>query len=159
MRWDIISVDFATLTLSAGGVASARANNGSKITLTGSGTYRSNPGNPQDVTGGGTWQTSTGSGTYQVTAFVRFEVADGTFPLQHDNVGNPADVRAGLLVVRVAYSDGSEGSLVVSCNFAGTATADVFEGVTASKGRTGFWNRAVAVAGVEGNRTAFHVID
>jgi len=43
-----------------------------------------------------------------VTAFVRFEVAAGTFPLQHDNVGNPADVRAGLLVVRVAYSDGSE---------------------------------------------------
>src|SRR5467141_5356517 len=32
MRWDIISVDFATLTLSAGGVASTRANDGSKIT-------------------------------------------------------------------------------------------------------------------------------
>src|SRR5216683_2814456 len=65
MRWDIISVNFATGTASAGGVASARANDGSKITLTGSGTFRSNPGNPQDVTGGGTWQTSTGSGTYQ----------------------------------------------------------------------------------------------
>jgi len=79
--------------------------------------------------------------------------------LPNDNIGNPADGRAGLLVVRVAYSDGSEGSLVVSCNFAGPATADVFEGVTASKGRTGFWNRAAAAAGVEGNRTAFHVID
>src|SRR2546427_1498048 len=62
MRWDIVSVNFATLTLSAGGVASARANDGSKITLTGSGTYRSNPGNPQDVTGGGTWQTFEPSG-------------------------------------------------------------------------------------------------
>src|SRR3989449_9632543 len=63
MRWDIISVNFATLTLSAGGVASARANlDLSKITLTGSGTFRSNPGNPQDVTGGGTWQTSDASG-------------------------------------------------------------------------------------------------
>src|SRR2546426_12717838 len=42
MRWDIISVNFATLTLSAGGVASARANlDLSKITLTGSGTVRS----------------------------------------------------------------------------------------------------------------------
>src|SRR5437899_9402220 len=44
MRWDIISVDFGTGTVSAGGVASARANlDLSKITLTGSGTYRSNP--------------------------------------------------------------------------------------------------------------------
>src|SRR5213080_3953772 len=83
----------------------------------------------------------------------------GTFPLPHDNIGNPADGRAGLLVVRVAYSDGSEGSLVVSCNFAGTATADVLEGVTASKGRTDFWNPAAPAPGVAGNRTAFHVID
>src|SRR5262249_59248696 len=45
VRWDIISVDFATGTLSAGGIASARANdcvpagstNCSKITLTCSG--------------------------------------------------------------------------------------------------------------------------
>src|SRR2546425_6978746 len=57
MRWDIIDVDFATGTLSAGGVASARANDGSKITLTGSGTFRSNAGSPQDGTGGGAWQT------------------------------------------------------------------------------------------------------
>src|SRR3989454_5978145 len=36
-------------------------------------------------------------------------LAPGTFPLPHDNIGDPADGRAGLLVVRVAYSDGSEG--------------------------------------------------
>src|SRR2546426_10122126 len=72
MRWDIVSIDFGTGTASAGGVASARANDGSKITLMGSGTYRSNPGNPQDVTGGGTWQTfdasggATGSGGHTV---------------------------------------------------------------------------------------------
>ena len=165
MRWDLLRVDFATRTASAGGIASARANDGSEITITGSGTFRSNPGNPQDVTGGGSWTTYasggsvTGSGTYEVTGFVSYVLAPGTFPLPNDNIGNPADGRAGLLVVRVAYSDGSEGSLVVSCNFAGTATADVFEGVTASKGRTGFWNRAAAAAGVQGNRTAFHVID
>ena len=165
MRWDLLNVDFATRTASAGGIASARANDGSEITITGSGTFRSNPGNPQDVTGGGSWTTYasggsvTGSGTYEVTGFVSYVLAPGTFPLPNDNIGNPADGRAGLLVVRVAYSDGSEGSLVVSCNFAGTATADVFEGVTASKGRTGFWNRAAAAPGVEGNRTAFHVID
>src|SRR6266704_5086275 len=78
MRWDIIDVNFATGTLSAGGVASAQANDGSEITLTGSGTFRSNPGSPQDVAGGGTWETfdaagtSTGSGTYTVTEFVSF---------------------------------------------------------------------------------------
>src|SRR2546428_5107019 len=63
MRWDIISVDFGTGTLSASGMASARASlDLSKITLTGSGTFRSNPGNPRDVTGGGTWQTFDASG-------------------------------------------------------------------------------------------------
>src|SRR5206468_1512257 len=66
-RWDIISVDFSTGTLSAGGQASAIANDGSTITLTGEGTFNSASsfGN-RDVTGGGTWQTSTGSGTYKV---------------------------------------------------------------------------------------------
>ena len=159
MRWDIISVDFSTGTLSAGGIASAQANDGSEITLTGSGTFRSNPGNPQDVTGGGTWQTSTGSGTYQVTDFVRFELAPGTPPLPHDNIGNIADNRAGLLVVRVAYSDGSEGTLAVSCHLVGTPHA-VFEGVTASKGFVDYWNREAPPAPPgNANRTTFHVID
>src|SRR6059036_3141122 len=96
MRWDVIDVNFATGTLSAGGVASARANDGSKITLMGSGTFRSNSGSPQDVTGGGTWQTfdasggSTGNGSYTVTGLVSFTLAPGTFPLPHDNIGNSA---------------------------------------------------------------------
>lgn len=159
MRWDIISVDFSTGTLSAGGIASARANDGSKITLTGSGTFRSNPGNPQDVTGGGTWQTATGSGTYEVTEFVRFEVAPGTPPLPNDNIGNSADNRAGLLVVRIAYSDGSKGTLVVSCHLVGTSDA-VFEGVTASRGFVDYWNREAPPAPPgNANRTTFHVID
>src|SRR5438132_14297662 len=77
MRWDIISLDFTTFTLSPGGHASAFATGSGgttpagKITVTGGGTFRSNPGNPQAVTGGGTWQTfdaatvSNGSGTYR----------------------------------------------------------------------------------------------
>lgn len=166
MRWDIISVNFATGTVSAGGVASARSNlDLSKITLTGSGTFRSNPGNPQDVTGGGTWQTldasgaSTGSGSYTVTGFVTFALAPGTFPLRVDNIGDPADVRAGLLVLRVAYSDGSDGTLVVSCHIVGTPDP-VFEGVTASKGFVDYWNREAPPAPPgNANRTAFHVID
>ncbi len=165
MRWDIVSINFGTGTASAGGVASARANDGSKITLTGSGTYRSNPGNSQDVTGVGTWQTfdasggATGNGSYTVTGFVSFTAAPGTFPLPHDNIGNPADARPGLLVVQIAYSDGSDGTLVVSCHFAGTPDA-VFEGVTASKGFVDYWNREAPPA-PPGNagRTAFHVID
>src|SRR5439155_10571217 len=60
-RWDIIRVDFATGTLSAGGVASADANDGSKITLTGSGTFK--PSDKDDVTGGGTWETFDPAGT------------------------------------------------------------------------------------------------
>ncbi len=45
-RWDLISVNFATGTVSAGGHDSAKANDGSKITLTGSGTFRSNSAGP-----------------------------------------------------------------------------------------------------------------
>src|SRR2546427_8791296 len=76
MRWDIISVNFGTGTVSAGGVASAFANDNSKITLTGTGTFRSNPGNPEDVTGGGGWATYAsdrsvaGSGTYEGTGLL-----------------------------------------------------------------------------------------
>src|SRR2546428_11164242 len=85
MRWDIISVDFGTGTVSAGGVASARANlDLSKITLTGSGTYRSNPGNAQDVTGGGTRRTfhasgaAAGGGAHTVAGLVRVHPGPGT---------------------------------------------------------------------------------
>ena len=165
MRWVIIDVNFATGTLSAGGVASARANDGSKITLMGSGTFRSNPGSPQDVTGGGTWQTfdagggSTGSGSYTVTGFVSYALAPGTPPLPHDNIGNVADNRAGLLMVRISYDDGSEGVLSVSCHLVGTSDA-VFEGVTASKGFVDFWNREAPPAPPgNANRTTFHVMD
>src|SRR5712664_1526906 len=71
-RWDIINVDFSTGTLTAGGIASARANDNSKITLTGMGTFRANSGDSQDVTGGATWKTwdtkgnATGNGDYVV---------------------------------------------------------------------------------------------
>src|SRR3989454_6917605 len=87
MRWDIISVDFGTGTVSAGGVASARANlDLSKITLTGSGTYRSNPGNAQDVTGGGNLRAfdargaGAGNGTFTMTGLVGFSFAPAPFP-------------------------------------------------------------------------------
>ncbi len=167
VSWDIISIDFSVTPhpVTSGGVASALANDGSKITLTGSGTFRSNAGNPQDVTGGGTWHTfasggaSTGSGTYQVTGLDRFVVAPGTPPTTNlDRIGTAADARAGLVFLRVAYSDGSRGVLAVSCHLVGTPDA-VFEGVTASKGFVAFWNRMAPSGTVDANRTVFHVIN
>src|SRR5712691_10792209 len=144
VRWDIVSIDFSTNTASAGGPASALANDGSKITVTGSGTFA--PGEEDEVTGGGNWtardasNNTTGSGTYKVTGLVRFDLAPGTFPSGNtDEIGNPLDVRAGLLVVAISYSEGSKGVVTVSCHLVGTPDS-VFEGVTASKGFVDYWN-------------------
>src|SRR2546422_4587439 len=64
VRWDIISLQppppAAPRNVLPGGFASARANDGSKITLTGSGTFE--PGEADDVTGGGRWKTFCPSG-------------------------------------------------------------------------------------------------
>src|SRR5229473_2179084 len=150
VRWDIINID-ASGNVTAGGQNSAQANDGSTLTLTGSGTFQ--PGNPDDVTGGGTWTLGTSSGTYQVTRLVRFTPAPGTFtfPSLTDQIGNPADARAGLAVLEVEYSDQSRGVLLFSCSLTGTPPA-VFEGSTASKGFVDFWNRAPH------NATIFHVL-
>jgi len=118
-------------------VASAKANDDSKILLTGNGTFV--PTDPDEVSGGGTWQTFapdgttlTGSGSYTVKGLVRFDLAPGA-------VSNPA-IHAGLTFLRLAYSDGSRGILVVSCHLPGTPDS-VFEGATASKGFVEYWNR------------------
>jgi len=163
-RWDIVTINFATGTVSAGGIASALANDGSKITLTGSGTFHSN-GNSQNVSGGGTWRTfgtdgttPTGSGTYEVTGFVSFVLAPGTPPLPNDTIGPGTDIRGGLMVVEIAYSDGTAGVLTVSCHLVGTPDS-VFEGITASKGFVDYWNREAPPAPPgDANRTAFHVL-
>ena len=129
-RWDIVHIsNFNPVNANAGGFASALANDGSKITVTGHGTFE--PQEPDEVTGGGTWTTFapdgttvTGSGTYRVTQLVRFTVAPGvqTGGLI-DNIpgaiGDLTDQRAGLLFVKIAYSDGSKGVLVVSCHLNG----------------------------------------
>ena len=160
VRWDIISINFAAGTTSAGGVASARAEDNSKITLTGSGTFA--PGE-SDVTGGGTWTTfnpggtTTGSGTYTVTRLVTWVLAPGTPPPLTDLIGNPGERAAGLANLRIRYSDGSKGILVVSCHLVGTPDS-VFEGITASKGFVDYWNREAPPAPPgDANRTLFHV--
>jgi len=162
IRWDIITLT-AGPTVHPGGQASANDNIGDTITLTGSGTFGHRKS--RHVTGGGTWMITTArggsSGTYRVTGLVRFEVAPGTFPASVDAIGNAADFRSGLAVLRIEYSDGSHGILVVSCHGAGTPDS-VFEGITASKDFVDFWSRVApsgTPTGANANRTAFHVVN
>ena len=174
VRWDIIHISsFSPLTVNAGGQASAKANNGAWITLTGTGTFLVNHGHgrPHAVTGGGTWEAfdehgvSTASGTYKVTGLVQWEEAPGS-PVAGtiDKIGDGTltDNRGGLVVLSVRYSDKSKGSLVVSCHLPGAGPPEtpetVFEGVTATKGFVGYWNRVAPVPAVDGNRTLFHAL-
>ncbi len=176
IRWDIIHiVTFSPNgnVIAEGGMAWALAQNKSMITLTGSGTFTL--GDSDDVTGGGTWQTvgeppasTVNSGTYRVTRLVRFEVAPGaqaSNAKDHIGDGTLADNRGGLAILRIAYSDGSKGILVVSCDLPGNpppgpagSPHSIFEGITASKGFVDYWNHAAPAAGVDGNRTLFHVV-
>ena len=179
-RWDIVKfTSFTPSTVFEGGFASALANDGSRITVTGNGTFE--PREPDEVTGGGNWityapdgTTVTGNGTYRVQQLVRFDLAPGVNTAGLiDNIpgatGDLTDNRAGLLFVRVAYSDGSKGVLVVSCHLNGgpdfvarpAAPASIFEGITASKGYTDYFNRVPPIgppAPVDGNRTLFHIL-
>ena len=169
VRWDIISLSGPGATVNAGGQASAKDDLlpvPDTITLTGSGTFvapAGGGGTSSAVTGGGSWMITTASGSssgsYDVTGLVRWEEAPGTFPATTDNIGNPADFRPGLAVLRIEYNDGSHGILVVSCHGAGTPNT-VFEGITASKDFVDFWNR-VPPSGTpttpNANRTAFHL--
>jgi hypothetical protein len=174
IRWDIIHIGAFSprITVFEGGFASALANDGSMITLTGKGTFQ--PGDSEEVTGGGTWQTfsppdatgvrtSTGNGTYRVRRLVRFDPAPGSQTTNvTDNIGNGTlnDNQAGLAYFRITYSDGSKGVLVVSCQLNGAPPSPrtVFEGLTASKGFADYWNRAPVVGGVDANRTLFHIL-
>lgn len=155
VRWDIVSV--GSSGVSAGGHASASAQDGSTITMTGSGTFR--PGNAKHVTGGGSWTATgavSGSGTYKVTGLVSFVKAPGTFPPVPDNIGNRADASAGLAFLHLAYSNGMQGVLTFSCHLVGTPDT-VFEGIRTSMGFVDFWNGTAPVDGVDANRTVFHI--
>ncbi len=161
IRWDIVTLNFAEapVTARAGGISSALAQDGSRITITGTGTFV--PGRPRAVTGGGTWRAVTvvgapiGSGTYEVSRLVHWESAPGTFPIT-DGIGDPAEAAAGHVTLKIEYSDGSIGVLVVSCRLAGTP-GEVFEGITASKGFVTYYDRVAEISGVDANRTLFHV--
>ena len=161
VRWDIVSIDFVKGTISAGGRASAIAQDGSTLTLTGSGTFE--PGDPDDVTGGGTWTATgsvTGSGTYEVERLLSFISAPGAFPPLKDLIGNPADATAGLALLQIEFSNEQHGVLTVSCALPGPPAAppSVFEGIRVSMGYVDFWNGTTPVPGVDANRTVFHFL-
>ena len=97
-----------------------------------------------------------------MTGFVSFELAPGTLPsppFTDGITGVAADARAGLAVLRIAYSDGDTGVLIVSCDLPGTPpNLPIVEGITASKGFVDYWNRAAPQSVAPfGNRTTSHV--
>jgi len=166
VRWDIIHLDATTSppTISAGGVAFASARNPStlSIKLTGSGTFvgPASGGTSSAVTGGGTWETfsdstSTGSGTYVVVGLVNWTFSDFQLPVLTDLIDDGAAAN-GVAVLRIRYSDGSEGVLGIGCHGPGAPDGTV-EGVIASKGHVTYWDAQAPVAGVDANRTVFHV--
>jgi hypothetical protein len=164
VRWDIISLVGGSPPgpINAGGMASATApNGGDTITLTGSGTFvahQGSDGGSRAVTGGGTWKTSTGSGTYQVKKLVTFEFANSqsSTPLLIDNIGVTSERANGSTVLKIEFSDGQSGVLTVGCHGPG-APPGIFEGIATTKGFSTYYNVHDPVAGVDANRTIFHV--
>jgi hypothetical protein len=166
MRWDIVRyTSFAPDVVAPGGSASARAISGAQVTLTGTGTFLSSGERVEGVTGGGTWVITglppalgTPSGTYIVTELIGWQPAPGTLPAAvTDTIAANADARAGLLLLRVRYSDGFPGVLSVACSLTGTP-AIVFQGVTATKDFADFYSAQAPAAGVDGNRAFIHVV-
>lgn len=168
VRWDIISLGVSPLTLNPGGFAEAKAPDGTKIRLTGSGTFRAPGGSNKGssaVTGGGAWTTFaadgttfTASGTYTVKELVTFEFANfqSATPVFVDNIGD-ADERAnGTAVLVVEFSDGTQGVLTVGCHGPG-APDGIFEGISVTKGFKTYDDVQAPVPGVDANRTVFHV--
>ena len=63
----------------------------------------------------------------------------------------------GNAVLRIQYSDGSAGILGIGCHGPG-AVGGIKEGVIATKSFVTYWTGQAPVAGVDANRTSFHLI-
>jgi len=114
------------------------------------------------VTGGGTWETfssagfSTGSGSYEVRELVTFELANFQSPGLNDNIGDTDERANGVAVLRIEYSDGKRGVLIIGCHGPG-APDGIFEGIAVTKGFTTYDRVEAPLATVDANRTIFHV--
>lgn len=163
VRWDIINLAFTTPpTVSAGGIAFASANASRTIKLTGSGTFvaPASGGTSSAATGGGTWETftsgvSTGSGTYFVTSLASWQFANFQTPGAITDLIDTGGAN-GNAILRIEYSDGSEGILGVGCHGPG-APAGIQEGVIATKNFVTYWTASPPAPGINANRTSFHV--
>jgi hypothetical protein len=148
VTWNMITVSFTPAPhLNPGGSAQAIASDNSIITITGSGTFATSESERESsraVTGGGTWTIVSGSGTtagaFVVTELVRWEQSTpfAGFGIT-DNVGDINKAFGGLAVLRVAYSDGSQGILTISCQAPADPPA-IFEGMIVSKGVIQYWD-------------------
>jgi hypothetical protein len=165
VRWDLIELNIlapGVPEIKPGGKATARAEHESALDLTGSGTFR--PGHPRQVTGGGTWSTDNtdvgpDNGTYRVTELISWHPAAGSLPpTADDDIGNREDARSGLAVLRIAYSDGLDGVLVVSCMLPIGSPESMDEGINATRSFVNFFHPDPTTAGNHSNRTSFHVI-
>jgi hypothetical protein len=159
VRWDIVRTNLQSGQVNAGGFATARAVDSSRIRLTGSGTFV--PGEPQNVTGGGTFirfnpqGNEVARGRYVVKSLMYFRKAPGHLPRAlTDNVANRRKASAGLAFFRVRYSTGRTGVLVVSSHLVGTPNS-VFDGATATTRFTDYFKARAPMNGK--NRALFHV--
>ena len=77
------------------------------------------------------------NGEYKVTALVSYQQSPGSGPVAAGTVvpllPNAVELRAGLAVLRVIFSDSKLGTLTVSCNRS-SQTPEMFEGIVVSKG-------------------------
>lgn len=175
VRWDIVSLTFneggpGIPGLNPGGVAFAQAPNHVppnapfRIKFTGSGTFPERRGPSNDVTGGGTWETfdqngvSTGFGTYRVTGLASWEFDSFQTPGFIDHIADASTRVNGNAVLRIRYSDGSRGVLLIGCHGPG-ASNGIVEGVGGSKNQVTYWFIEQPPPGaVNVNRTLFHIL-
>jgi hypothetical protein len=163
VRWDIINIAFTTPpTISAGGIAFASADATHTIRFTGSGTFvaPASGGTSGAATGGGTWETftsdvSTGSGTYSVASLASWIFANFQTPGAVTDLIGPGGAN-GNAILRIQYSDGSEGVLGVGCHGPG-APDGIQEGVIATKDFLTYWTAQPPAPGVNADRTSFHI--
>ena len=160
VRWDIVSTTGIPPTpLNPGGHASAMAPNGDTITLSGSGHFvapASGKGSGA-VNGGGTWATTSGGGgSYTVTGLVSWVSAGPQANVGFiDNIDEGTRTN-GTAVLTIAFSDGSSGVLTIGCHGPG-APPGIFEGIATTKGYKTYYTVQPPTAGVDANRTIFHV--
>ena len=98
---------------------------------------------------------STGRGNYWVTRLASWEFANFQAPVNIDNIGPNGS--NGNAILRIQYSDGSQGTLGIGCHGPG-APDGIVEGVIATKNYLTYWDaEAPGAPSVDKNRTSFHI--